>query len=136
MMEQFRPKAGRGEMLTPEEIREHFPAADRVATLFAYPRRRTGVFVACGIIESRWTGSFSLFPCVKLANMNLYLSYSDKSGRLEQSGPNFHWKFSNIKTLTFPEQLIELANSEYPCHAYLDAPVRREGIQVVASLRI
>jgi hypothetical protein len=87
-----------------------------------------------GIIESRWTGSFSLFPCVQLANMNLYLSYSDKSGQLERSGPNFHWKLSNIEAIAFPEQLIELADSEHPCHAYLDAPVPREGIQVVASL--
>jgi hypothetical protein len=93
-----------------------------------------GFLWLAGIIESRWTRSFSKFPRVMLANMNLHLSYSDKSGQLERSGPTFHWKLSNIDALTFPEQLIELANSEYPCHAYLDTPPRSEGIQVVASL--
>jgi hypothetical protein len=76
-----------------------------------------GFLSLASIFESRWSGDLSVFPWVKLKDINLKLSYSDAARQLERNELQFHWLLSDAEVRAFPSQLKALCGQRpsRPC---------------------
>ena len=86
-------------------------------------------------MDARREFDFAQMPSlVRQMNVNLRLVPTMQTGRLTRRVNVFSWEISAIEAQRFAQQLLGLAASTSPAHAYLDPESNVAGVQLVASM--